>query len=164
MATEFDGSMRIPADTTRTFQMLSDPEYVMWKHENMAAFDITATVHEEDEDIVITSSRKLPAQIPAAAKALVGEAIHIHEVTTWGPAATDGSRSGTVSATFGSAPMSVGGTISLRPDGETSLVEIEILAKAGIPLLGGKLETVAGEQFLRALNKEERLAPEWLAK
>lgn len=163
MATEFEGSMRFPAKPEVVFAMFADTKYVLWKHENMAAFDILADVSSDGPATVIKSSRRLPAKIPAAARSLVGDSILIEETHKWGPAKADGSRTAEVAATFGSAPMFINGSMHLEPEASGSVVRVRIVAKASVPLLSGKLESVAGEQFLRALNKEEGIAPEWLA-
>lgn len=163
MATEFDGTMRFPTKPDAAFEMMTDPEYVKWKHSRMAAFDVTVEVRQEGDSVVVRTSRKLPAKIPAAAKSLVGDAIQIDEVHKWGPAKANGARVAEVTATFGGAPMFVNGSMHLNPEASGSVVTTRIVAKASVPLIGGKLEAVAGEQFLRALNKEEGIAPEWLA-
>jgi hypothetical protein len=59
--------------------------------------------------------------------------------------------------------MSVSGTMHLEPSGEGSIVKFRIAARAAVPLIGGKLETIAGEHFLKAIKKEQSIAPEWLA-
>jgi hypothetical protein len=59
--------------------------------------------------------------------------------------------------------MSVDGTLLLRPEGMGSVLEVVIHSRAAVPLVGGKLEAVVGEQFMRALRKEQEIAPEWFA-
>ncbi|MGB7963031.1 MAG: DUF2505 domain-containing protein [Propionicimonas sp.] len=163
MATEFEGTMRFPAKPEKIFEMITDPLYVQWKHSHMGGTDIKVDVKSEGKDIVVSSSRRLPAKIPAAARSIVGETIQIDEVHRWGPKKADGSRVAEVSATFGNAPMFINGSMHLEPEASGSVVKARIVAKASVPLIGGKLEGVAGEQFLRALNKEEGISPEWLA-
>lgn len=161
MAKRFVGTIHFDVAPDVVFAAQCDPHYVLWKHEHMAAFDVSADVEEDGAHVIISSSRKLPAKIPAAARAFVGDSITIDEVHTWAYPDTDGTRQGTVAATFGGAPMEVSGTLELRPDGPGSVLEVVVNAKANVPLVSGKVENVVGEQFMRALRKEEEIAPQW---
>jgi hypothetical protein len=163
MAKRYHGSMHFEFAPDVVFAAQSDPHYVVWKHEHMAAFDVSAEVAEDGTGVTISSSRKLPAEIPAAAKRFVGDSITIDEVHTWAHPDVDGRRHGTVRASFGAAPMSVDGTLELRPEGSGSVLEVVIHSKANVPLVGGKLEQVVGDQFMRALRKEQEIAPRWFS-
>lgn len=163
MAKRYHGSMHFDVAPDVVFAAQSDPEYVKWKHENMAAFDVSAQMHEDGEHVTISSSRKLPAEIPSAARKFVGDSITIEEVHTWSHPDLDGTRHGTVRASFGGAPMSVDGTLTLRADGTGSVLDVVIHSKSSVPLVGGKLEQVVGDQFMRALRREQHIAPEWFA-
>ncbi len=163
MAKEFRGRIKFDQPPDIVFDAQCDAEYVAWKHENMAAFDISAEVEEDGEKVRISSGRKLPAVIPSAAKKFVGESITVDEVHTWRQPDASGSYQGTVEASFGGAPMAVEGTLDLNPDGTGSVLEVYIKVKASVPLVGGKLEQIVGDQFMRALNKEQEIAPRWFS-
>lgn len=161
MAKRFAGDIHFDVAPDVVFAAQSDPHYVVWKHEHMAAFDVSAHVEENGSHVIISSSRKLPAQIPAAARKFVGESIQIDEVHTWSHPQTDGTRHGTVAASFGGAPMEVHGTIELHATGDGSVLKVVIHAKAHVPIVGGKIESVVGEQFMRAMRKEQQISPQW---
>jgi Protein of unknown function (DUF2505) len=163
MAKRYHGSMHFDVAPDVVFAAQSDPHYVVWKHEHMAAFDVSAEVVEDGSRVSISSSRRLPAEIPAAARRFVGDSILIQEVHVWNHPDVDGRRHGTVTASFGGAPMSVDGTLELRPEGAGSVLEVVIHSKSSVPLVGGKLEQVVGDQFMRALHKEQEIAPRWFA-
>ena len=58
--------------------------------------------------------------------------------------------------------MEVYGTIELHPVGAAgSIIKVVIHAKAHVPIVGGKIENIVGEQFMRALRKEQQIAPQW---
>jgi hypothetical protein len=59
--------------------------------------------------------------------------------------------------------MEVYGTIELHPDGDGSVIKVVIHAKAHVPMVGGKIENIVGEQFMRALRKEQEISPQWFA-
>ena len=161
MAKRFAGDIHFDFAPDVVFAAQCDPHYVVWKHEHMAAFDVSADVEEDGSHVIVSSSRKLPAQIPSAARRFVGESIQIDEVHTWSHADVDGSRHGSVKASFGGAPMEVYGTIELHPDGDGSVIKVVIHAKAHVPMVGGKIENIVGEQFMRALRKEQQISPQW---
>jgi hypothetical protein len=163
MAKRYHGTMHFEVAPDVVFAAQSDPQYVAWKHERMASFDVSADASEDGAGWTIRSSRKLPAQLPSAAKRFVGEHIQVDEVHRWGHPEVDGTRRGTVTASFGGAPMSVDGTLVLRPEGVGSVLDVVIHSKAAVPLVGGKLEAIVGEQFMRALRKEQEIAHEWFA-
>lgn len=163
MAKRYHGSMHFDVAPDVVFAAQSDPHYVVWKHEHMAAFDVSAEAHEDGQGVTISSTRKLPAEVPSAAKRFVGDAITIEETHAWSHPDVDGRRHGTVRASFGGAPMSVDGTLELRAEGTGSVLEVVIHSKANVPLVGGKLEQVVGDQFMRALHKEQEIAPRWFA-
>ena len=161
MAKRFHAAMRFDLPPEQVFAAQIDPHYVVWKHEHMAAFDVSASAKEVGDHVLVSSSRRLPAEIPSMAKRFVGETILVEEVHDWAPAGGDGVRHGRVTASFGHAPMSVDGTLLLRPDGAGSALEVVIHSRANVPLVAGKLESVVGDQFMRALRVEERIAPRW---
>ncbi|MCU0302016.1 MAG: DUF2505 domain-containing protein [Candidatus Nanopelagicales bacterium] len=163
MAKRYHGTMHFDVAPDVVFAAQADPSYVAWKHEQMAAFDISANASEDGSGWTISSSRKLPAQLPSAAKRFVGEHIQVDEVHRWGHPEVDGTRRGTVTASFGGAPMAVDGTLVLRPEGMGAVLDVVIHSRASVPLVGGKLEAIVGEQFMRALRKEQQIAPEWFA-
>lgn len=163
MAKRFAGEIHFDQAPDVVFAAQSDPHYVVWKHEHMAAFDVSAHVEEDGEHVTITSTRRLPAEIPSAARKFVGDSITVEEVHTWTHPDADGSRHGKVAASFGGAPMEVYGTMELHPDGGGSVIKVVIHAKANVPLIGGKLEHVVGEQFMRAVRKEQQISPQWFS-
>lgn len=163
MAKRYHGTMHFDVAPDVVFAAQADPEYVVWKHEHMAAFDVSAQMHEDGEHVTVSSSRKLPAEIPSAARRFVGDSITIEEVHTWAHPEVDGTRHGRVTASFGGAPMSVDGTLTLRAQGSGSVLDVVIHSKSSVPLVGGKLEQVVGDQFMRALRKEQEIAPQWFA-
>lgn len=161
MAKRFAGTIHFDQSPDVVFAVQSDPNYIVWKHEHMAAHDVSAEVQEDGSHVTITSSRQLPAEIPHAARKLVGDSITVEETHIWSHPDADGSRHGTVTATFGGAPMEVYGTVELHPRGDGAAIDIVVHAKAGVPLIGGKLEQMVGEQFMRAVRKEQRIYPQW---
>jgi hypothetical protein len=142
------------ADPAAVFEVLSDPEYVEEKCWATGATEAGADVEAGVDGAVIRTVRTLPADVPSYAKSFVGDAIDFDLTETWGPADEDGSRDGTIEGSFTGTPMKVRGTMMLRPTAEGSELQISGEIKAGVPLVGGKLESFAGKEILRGLDKE----------
>ena len=87
-------------------------------------------------------TRELPAEVPAFAKALVGDTIRLEETRRYGAPDEDGSRVGTVEVGFGSAPLRLTGTLTLAPTDTGSAVRLDGEVKASVPFIGGKIERI----------------------
>ncbi len=152
------------SDVDTVFAMLTDPNYITAKNEGTGGQNVAVEVVPDGGDgVKIVASRDLPSQIPSFAKKFVGETISTTETDNWGAANSDGSRDGLIHVDFGSAPMSVNGTLRLEASGGGTVLKVDVEVKASVPLVGGKLEGVTADQFQRAVNKEQEIGLEWLA-
>ncbi|MDA2987634.1 MAG: DUF2505 domain-containing protein [Actinomycetota bacterium] len=162
MAKEFTYKQSFGSDPVAVFTMLRDPAYVQAKCAATGSLETTVDVSEAaDGSVTITSTRVLPAEVPAAAKKFVGETISATETQVWSAPGTDGSRTAEVTVDF-SGPLSFSGRLALRPFGHGSEVVTEGSFKASVPFVGGTIESVAADQTARYLGAEERVAAEWM--
>jgi hypothetical protein len=95
---------------------------------------------------------------------MVGQTLKVTETQDWGPASDDGSRQGTVEMAVAGAPISLKGTMSLRPGGPGTVETLDSELKAKVPLIGGKIEKAAAPPIEEAIDIEGRTASEWLAR
>jgi hypothetical protein len=147
------------ADPAAVFAVLSDPDYVDEKCRATGSLDTEVDVSAEGADTVITTVRKLPADdLPSFAKSFVGDAITVDQTERWGPAAQDGSREGSLKATFRGTPMKVEATMRLSPGGAGSELRVAGDVKSGIPLMGGSIESFAADQLTKGLDREAEVA------
>ena len=161
MAKEFTYRQSFGSDPVSVFAMLSDPDYVHAKCAATGSIETTVDVAESnDGGVTITSTRVLPADVPAPAKKFVGETIRATETQVWSPAAVDGSRTAQVSVEF-SGPLSFRGRLTLQPSGALTEVTTEGSFSATVPFVGGTIESVAAEQTARYLAAEQRVAAQW---
>lgn len=158
MATSLSARLDLPADPEHAFALLSDPAYVEEVATGTGGQDVEVSVEPTDDGgATIVSARSLPAEVPSYAKPLVGEHVRLTETRTFGPAAADGSRDGTLAVSFGSAPVSITGTLRLQAGGLGTEVLVELSVKASVPFVGGKIEKFCADQIERALGKEEQI-------
>jgi hypothetical protein len=156
--------LAFPADPVTTYRLVTDTGYVQAVAEATGGQDIEVGVDPTAEGgAVVTSRRQLPAQVPAYARALVGERVGLTEVRSYSPAAPDGSRTGTVQVQFDGVPVTIEGTLDLAPDTQGSAITLEAQVRATIPFVGGKIERFAAEQVTRFLHKEEQVARDRLS-
>ncbi len=161
MAKEFTYKQTFGSDPVTVFAMLRNQDYVQAKCAATGSLETTVKVSEgTDGSVTITSTRVLPAEVPAAAKKFVGETISATETQMWSAPATDGARTADVTVDF-SGPLGFSGKLSLKPFGDGSEVLTEGSFKASVPFVGGTIESVAAEQTARYLGAEERVAAEW---
>ena len=163
MATSLSARMPIPADPAAAYALLTDPAYVQAVGEATGGHDVVVTVTPTDDGgAVVASHRVLPAELPSYAKAVVGDSLKLTETRTFGPAAADGSRTGTAEVTFDGAPVSIRGPLQLVAAASGSELALDAKVSASIPFVGGKIERFAAEQIERFMRKEGEIAADRL--
>lgn len=157
--------MHYPADPSSVFAMLTDQAFQERKVGEISRGDWDVRVQRGGESAMIVSHRTLPPDvIPDAFRAMVGSTITITQTEKWGPAAPDGSRSGSIDVELGGAPVRLTGTLALSPTPDGGCVErVEGDLKAKIPLFGGKVERAAEPAVRAAIDAEGRIGLQWLA-
>ena len=157
--------IRYDADPSTVFEMLTDHAFQDRKLKQTGALSWEVEVKLQDGGAVITSSRAMPTtQVPDTFKSLVGQQITMTQIETWGPAAADGSRSGTMEIDVAGAPIRLTASLSLSATavgGSTELVEGEL--KARVPFIGAKIERAAEPAVRAAIDAEQRIGQAWLA-
>jgi hypothetical protein len=161
MATPINARQSFPASPERVRAMLLDPEYAKVRAERTGALSVSAEERTEGDHGVLAIERVIPADVPDFARSFVGENLTLKEQHNWGPLA-DGSAQGTIGVTF-SAPVGVKATMTLAPEGEGTVVEIDGSISASIPFMGGKVEEMVRSEMVRYLKKEPEIGAEWLA-
>lgn len=147
------------------FAVLSDPAFQEAQCAATAALSYSASVEDVGGQTVITTERVLPSDdLPDFAKSLIGDTLKVVEKQSWGAAAADGSRTGTVEMAVPGAPIALKGKLSLTASGAGSTEVLDADLKASLPLIGGKIEKAAAPPIEDAITIETRTATEWLAR
>lgn len=151
VAMEIRTSLIFPADPQTVFSMMVDPSF----HEEVAteagARDIRVTIDGQR----VTSKRTVDA--PEAAEKFTGPDIKIIEERNWGAAGPDGSRRAVLSLTSPGQPMTMAGTVDLRPQGSDTVVTVTGDLVIKVPLVGKKLEKMAAPAISDGIRAEERV-------
>ena len=150
--------MHYDADPATVYAMLTDRAF---QEEAMAATGSQQgeVSIEEGEGAArrVTTRRALPtADAPDVVRRFVGDRVVVTQVTTWGPAAPDGTRTATTEADIEGVPASAAGTMRLEPAGGGTDHVVEVALTSKVPLVGGRIVAAAEPLVGRAIAAEHR--------
>jgi hypothetical protein len=157
--------IRFAADPAATFAVLADQGFQEEVCRATGSVGTEVSVEQSADGATIRTSRELPtADFPDFVKKFVGDTVHVVRVDSWGPAAADGARDGTITVEIKGAPVRLTGTITLRADGAGTVEDVEGDLKASVPLVGGKIEKAVAPSIRGAVAKEQEVGARWLAR
>lgn len=110
----------------------------------------------------VETQRDVSAPLPGFAKKVLGETTTVVQTEEYAEPAGDRVE-GTWKAVGKGSPVTMGGTMTIEPDGDGCVLRIRGTVKAGIPLIGGKLEGFVGGEAQRTLADEYAFTRRWLA-
>ena len=166
MATKISSTDSYSGDAAAVFAMVTDEKFLLAKYDavGMTNSKVLESTALPDGGHRVRTERDVATEgVPDFVKKLVGERTTIVETDEWGPAAADGSRTGTWKAEAKTAPLVMKGTFALTPSGAGSQVVISGEVKASVPLIGGKVEKAVAEATEKALAEEAAFGEEWLS-
>ncbi len=99
---------------------------------------------------------------PESVARFTGPQLTVVEEVAWGEPALDGSRTGTMTMTVLGQPVSLKGSLQLRPGGRGTTVDLNGELKVAIPLLGRKLEQSSAPAVLAGFRTQQRVGDRWL--
>jgi hypothetical protein len=141
--------------------MLADPAFREEVCQAMHASHHTVEVQGSGAGLTVVVDQTQPARgIPSYARKFVGDEIRIVQRERW-----TGGAGGALSLEIPGKPGTFEGTLALAGDAAGGTVEsLDGEIKVRVPLVGGKLEGLVGDLFRSALQAEERVGRDWLAR
>lgn len=136
--------------------MLRDATYLAAKAGPTGSFDISS-------DGVVTVHRPLDAELPAPARALLGDRITVTERQAWAGVTDDGSHQAELTVEIPGAPATITGRMVLSTAGPTCQLDITADIEVRVPVFGSMAESLIRDQLAAAVNHEESVAAGWLA-
>jgi hypothetical protein len=133
-----------PAATV--IKMFTDRKYFEDKYKQTGAKDIEVLEHEKSDKkfrIKCRFKMKNDAPLPDLLKKFMGEYNTIVQEDIWDIA----SRTGKLNIEIKGAPIKVNADMSLRDDGDGSANIVKWDVSAGIPFIGGKLESFIAQDI-----------------
>ncbi|MGZ4625181.1 MAG: DUF2505 domain-containing protein [Kineosporiaceae bacterium] len=156
MGQQFRHETPLAAAPDQVVRLMTDPASVTQRYEAAGFTSVAVAASTEGDRLVVETERDETGVLPGPLAKITGGSVHLHQVDRWGPAGSDGSRTATWRISFRGVPGSIEGTICVTPDGDGSLLVHEATVTAGIPLIGGKLESLTIDQTIDKLRVEGR--------
>jgi hypothetical protein len=107
----------------------------------------------DDGSAKVVTRQTTGVELPGFAKKLIPANTTVTTTYDWGPPAEDGSREGRWAADAKGAPVSIGGPTELVVDGDGTRHVFGGQVKCAVPVVGGKLEGFALDNFRKELAK-----------
>lgn len=158
--TKLTATNRYDAGVERVFGVLSDPDQLAVMNAAVGATDCALLSHDERDGAPhVVTSRRVTVDLPGFARKVMQPTNTVVQTDDWSPAESDGSRRCRYHVEVKGVPLRIDGTMTLRPDGDGCVQEIDAEVKVSIPLVGGRLEKFAVESG----EKEIAAQADWLA-
>ncbi len=158
-----EGSLRQEAGVERVYAMYTDARFQQLKCDAMEPLASSVEVSGPAGAATSVVTRTMSSEgLPDFVRSFVRNGIEVTEQLSWADAGPDGSRRAAVLITFAGQPMRMTATYTLSPDGAGTRGSLVGELKAGIPLLGGRIEKATAPLILKALAIEESVGRTWL--
>ena len=138
----------------RVFSLFHDPDFMKEKYAGIGARNIQVVECAGSEGSYrIKVQREVPADVPALLKKFLKPWNTLVQCEQW-----EGQAGGPYRCKLGiqisGAPVSIGGEMELRTQGDGCVNEVRLDVKCGIPLVGGKLADFVGADAEKAVQAE----------
>ncbi len=156
---------RFEADPSAVFAMFTDPEYQRQKlvdagHTRVEVVECGPGA--DGKTVRIVTRRTVTVDVPGVLKRVLTPTNTVTQTDEWGPE-KNGVRTGTWKVDIKGIPIHLSGTMRLEAGKAGSVEKITGVAKASLPLVGGKLEKLAAGNFNESTAQEQDFSNRWLA-
>ena len=142
------------ADADTVFGYLTDPVFLKARAEAVGARNIDVTVADSGDTVKIVMKREIPSEAPSALKKFIPEWSPSVQTETWKKQA-GGPYLGKATVEIDGVPVSARSRMKLAAGKEGgSVMMIETEFKSGVPMVGGKLASFAGNTAKETLKAE----------
>lgn len=95
--------------------------------------------------------------LPSFARAFAGDSLHLVQREEW-----PDSTGGTVKIEAPGKPAQISGTVTLRPEGSSTVEIVELEVRIKVPLIGSRIEHLLVDKIRASLDVEHDVAVSWL--
>ena len=154
-----------PVPAAEVYRMSTSAAFQEQKCRESGAVSWDVRVADDPGGPVVRTRRRLaPGDLPRFLRRFAPGGLTATETVRWRPAGDDGTRTGELSVDFHGAPVSMAGVVRILPDGDrASTVVVDVQFRAHVPLLGARLERIAGPMIVRMIDAEEATGRAWTA-
>ena len=159
MATKLSYDLTYDAALTEVGEMLMEPAFREQVCDAQGAIRRTVTIGPDGGGMkVVIDAVQLAQGIPGFAKKFVGDEIQLVQTEQWSDIET-----GRVDVMIPGKPGQMSGTMTLRESGGTTTETVQMEIRVGIPLVGGKIESLIADLLRKALKAENYVGRQYLA-
>ncbi|WP_114044608.1 DUF2505 domain-containing protein [Acidipropionibacterium virtanenii] len=155
---DINTTAQFAATPDKVTAMMTDPEWWVDVYRRIGATTSNITPTENG----ISLDLALPA--PHQVQKIVGETLSAHQDLTWQAPAEDGSRQGELVINPKGMPAKAVGHASLAAGGPGSVVTYTGEFTISLPVVGKKLEKVAGPYLTRAFDVQQEAGDDYLSR
>jgi hypothetical protein len=158
-AMKFRHEVTYDASPDQVFAMLADPAFreAACAAQDVISADVELTSTGNGFSLTIDQQQKTD-DLPSFARAFAGDSTHAIQREEW-----PDSTGGTLRIDAPGKPSEIGGTITLRPEGSTTVEIVELDVRIKVPLIGGKLERLLADKVRSGIEAEHGVGVAWLA-
>jgi hypothetical protein len=146
------------ADVPTVFAMLTDRVFLRATCLASEPLD-----HSVDVDETVTRTRRV-MPTPSAVARLTGPTMAVVDQITWHPDAVSGSRTGDALITVEGLPAKLVGSVRLAPGGRGAVLDYDGELTVAVPLIGPGLAKQAAPLLLEALQIQQKVGDQFLAR
>ena len=158
MATRLTYDLTYEASLTEVGEMLMDTTFREQVCDAQLALRKTVSVGAEGAGMkVVVDMVQAADGIPGFAKRFVGDEIQLVQTEWWSD--IENAR---VEVVIPGKPGQMHGTVTLRESGGTTTETVEMEVRVGIPLVGGKIESLIADLLRKALRVENAVGRHYL--
>lgn len=151
--------MPYAATPAKVYAMLADPAFreAVCAAQEVVSVDAELTPKGKGMSVRIDQVQRTEG-MPSFARAVIGRTTRAIQIEEWSD-----HRNATLEIQTPGTPGSMHGTISIAPDSTGAVEVVELDIKAGVPLIGGRLEKLMGDLVRRSIETEHGVGIDWQA-
>lgn len=155
---KFHHELSYDAPPAEVFAMLGDPAFreKVGHAQDVVSIAVAVTPHGSGFDLVNTQVQRTGG-LPPIARKFAGDTTDVVITESW-----SGPSEGSVDISTPGKPVMTKGTITLTPSGTGTTETIDLEIKVKVPLIGGKLESLAADNILAGYQVEGDVGTAWL--
>ena len=158
MATRLTYDLTYDAPLIAVGEMLMDAAFREQVCDAQLALRKTVTVGQDGGGMkVVLDTVQAAEGIPGYAKRLVGDEIQLVQTERWSD--IENAR---LEVVIPGKPGQMSGTLALRESGGTTTETVDLEIRVGIPLVGGKIESLIADLMRKALRAENAVGRQYL--
>lgn len=151
---EVNGLHEYNSPTDEVYEFFHDSEKIKEKYEGIGSRNVNLLeTSENPEGFTAKIQREVPADVPGILQKFLGAWNKVVQTEQW-KSIGEGSHSCDLKVDIVGVPVSVSGTMLLRPEANGSVNDVRIKVTCGIPLVGKKLAEFVGNDTKKAMDLE----------